>query len=265
LTFSIDVEFVQSLRRALPLETFVETGTFEGEAVERMLPIFDEIYTIELSSHYYERAVEQFQPYQSVSVYHGDSPRVLKSLQTRLESKAVLYWLDAHWCDAPDTNAAHDGCPLLDELEALSPLNHTSVVLIDDARLFLAPPPQPHDISEWPRFAEILAKLSALSSIHETMVINDVIVLYPSSIVDAVVTYAHDHGFDWLAAIHTLGELEKDRESLSNVAAERLAALEAKEREIEALALAAQERLETIERLTPGEGGSLPEQRKLRP
>ncbi len=35
IDFSIDVRLVECLRRELPISVFVETGTFEGEAIAR--------------------------------------------------------------------------------------------------------------------------------------------------------------------------------------------------------------------------------------
>jgi hypothetical protein len=247
ITFSIDLEFVECLRDSLALEVFVETGTFEGEAVERVRPLFSEIHTIELSLAYFERAKAQFGSAEGVSVYHGDSREVLRSLRERLERRPVLYWLDAHWCAESAASGGSTPCPLLGELEAVGTLNLESVVLIDDARLFIATPPAPHDVADWPRFDQVLQRLTQMSTGHELMVINDVIAFFPSSLAARLSSYAHCRGFDLLATIHRLEGLEQECGMLRNVAAERLTALEEKEREIAALSHAAHERLAALE------------------
>jgi hypothetical protein len=249
VTFSIDVALVECLREALALDVFVETGTFEGEAVERVRGLFEEVHTIELSVPHYERAKARFASEANVRVYHGDSREVLRSLREQLEPRRVLYWLDAHWCGETEGSNAPTQCPLLGELDAIGRLNQESVVLIDDARLFLATPPEPQDVADWPRLDDVLRRLAALSRAHELMVINDVITFFPSSLVARVSSFAHLRGFDLLATIHRLEELEQETRILRDVAAERLAALEEKELEIAALARTAQERLETIERI----------------
>jgi hypothetical protein len=248
--FSVDVDLVARLRQVLPLSVFVETGTFEGEAIARMLPFFDELHTIELAPNYHAAAVERFRDQPKVTVHFGDSRHVLATLRPTLEHRAVVYWLDAHWCAAAGTAGATSQCPLLDELDAIAPLNDESAVLIDDARLFLAPPPAPHDVGEWPRFQAVFEKLLGLGANHETMVVNDVIVFYPRPCRSAISGYARSHGVDLLAQAHRLAQLEIEAATHKHAAAERLAALERLEEERSMLARVAAERLALLEDLT---------------
>jgi hypothetical protein len=248
--FSIDMRLVETLRGMLPISVFVETGTFEGEAVARARESFEEIHSIELSDHYYALATERFADDARVTLYHGNSSHVLNALRPKLEDKAVLYWLDAHWCVADEAAGEESQCPLLDELAALRSLNAESVVLIDDARLFLATPPYPHESSHWPRLQEVLERLLGLSPDHELMVVNDVIVFFPGAALAAVSSYAKSYGTDWLARLHQLAVLEQVRDQLEAVAAERLTALEELARECDLQAATASERLAVIEELT---------------
>jgi hypothetical protein len=241
--FSIDITLVKYLQAALPLSVFVETGTFEGEAIARVREFFGTIHSIELSDYHHARAVDRFASYSDISLHHGDSAHILASLRRTLEHKAVLYWLDAHWCVADEVAGEQSQCPLLDELAALGRLNRNSVVLIDDARLFLATPPHPHEVSHWPRFQEVLRRLQELSSCHEVTVVNDVIVFVPDTASSAVSEYSRFHGIDWLTELHIRRILEEERDALAEVAAERL-------REIESLTRTAEERASLIESLT---------------
>jgi len=226
VNFSIDLSLVEVLRRLLPLRVFVETGTFEGDSVALSLSHFDELHTIELADRYYAAALERFRSDASVTLHHGDSPRVLDSLKPHLERASVLYWLDAHWCSADDTAGAYTQSPLLEELKAIGALNAESVLMIDDARLYLCTPAQPGELGNWPRFHEVVQGLCALSAEHEAMVVNDVILFYPKAIVDDVSEYARAHSIDWLASLRELDELKLEREMLYRTAAERLAAIE---------------------------------------
>jgi GT2 family glycosyltransferase/uncharacterized coiled-coil protein SlyX len=199
--FSIDPGLVRVLASELPLKTFVETGTYEGASVRDVLSLFDEIHTIELSEELHARAREEFAENPEVHVHHGHSEEVLQELAPKLSEAKALFWLDAHWSDEPAASGGDQSCPLLGELAAIGSLGPDSVVMIDDARLFLAPPPPPADPDQWPELAQVLAVLSELSGEHEPMVIDDVIVFFPCKVKDAVRRYVRESGTDWLAEI----------------------------------------------------------------
>lgn len=243
VSFSIDIELVRLLKRELSLEVFVETGTFEGEAVARVLPFFAEIHTIELSEKYHAQAEVRFRKEPAVHVYHGDSTRELGSLRPALDHRAVLYWLDAHWCVADDSAGEAAQCPLLGELPAIGTLNERSVVLIDDARLFLSPPPDPHEAPDWPRLQQVVEGLQRLSSRHELMVFNDVILYFPQTLVTRIVEHARARSIDVLASMTRVTALESELALLTTALDERLVA-------INDLTRTAEERLAIIEELT---------------
>lgn len=198
--FSLDPELLRCLTGVLPLEVFVETGTFQGDTVQSALPFFKEVHSVELSPAYYAGCRARFEKHPAVTLYHGPSPECLHSLRDRLAGRSALYWLDAHWCQADQTSGFQAQCPLLEELAAVGRLNETSLVLIDDARLFLAPPLGLHDVGQWPVLGQVLDGLKALSGRHEVMVLNDVILYYPLAARGAVLDYARRCGFDWLTA-----------------------------------------------------------------
>lgn len=220
VSFSLDSRLVASLRGVMPLNVLVETGTFKGDTVFEFSNKFDSIISIELSHELCVRASKRFEQYSNIAILAGDSVQNLRELRSKLEAASVLYWLDAHWCVASNTAGEKSQCPLLGELGAIESLNGNSVVLIDDARLFLAPPLAPHNISDWPTFDEIVHALYKLSSAHELMVINDVIAFYPKFAVAAMSTYAQSFGVDWLFASNCMKEAgtlipqleEKERE-----------------------------------------------------
>lgn len=109
----------------------------------------------------------------------GDTREHLKSILEQNDN--LLFWLDAHWSGG-DTYGEEDECPLIEELEIIFDYpdkNH--VILIDDARLFLAPPPYPHEIKNWPLMTNILQTLPISWEIIE---FEDVIYLFPKKIND---------------------------------------------------------------------------------
>lgn len=147
--FSIDVKLVEALARHLPFEVFVETGTYKGETVDRVKPYFKQVYSIELSDHFASLARARFQNDPKVRIIPGDAGVELKNLIPEIAGKSALFWLDSHWCDDTGTEGAASQCSLMKELAAIGELNPQSVILIDDARLFLSPPGRPHDYTKW--------------------------------------------------------------------------------------------------------------------
>ncbi len=200
--FSIDTQLIRYLKQLLPLSIFVETGTFEGESVAKARPFFEKLYTVELSDEYYAKAAARFKGYSDIYVHQGDSVQFLQKLRPELKDKSVIYWLDAHWCIAEGTAGDKSQCPLLQELEAIDNLNSQSIVLIDDARYFLCPPPVPHEISQWPNFDAVVNKLRSLSSTHELIVINDTFIFFPSQIRGSMRKYAYEYSIDWLSVLN---------------------------------------------------------------
>ena len=198
VNFSLDPGLVLLLKHELPLSIFVETGSFEGDTVQSVRPLFDRIYTVELVEKYFQKVFERFKDDPSITARFQSSPEFLRQLKPSLENASVLYWLDAHWCMEGETEGKESQCPLIEELEAIGHLNTESVILIDDARLFLGPPPPPYESSQWPVFSDILSKLIMLNSLHELMVINDVMVFYPRSSRESIKQYAIGKSVDWL-------------------------------------------------------------------
>jgi glycosyltransferase involved in cell wall biosynthesis len=204
VTFSLDPRLVEALQSVLPLRVFVETGTFEGDTISTIEGSFDKVISIELSEVQWKDAARRFAPLPHVQILCGNSGDRLRELKGEFQEQEVLYWLDAHWCVATDTAGDQSQCPLLDELAAIGGLNEKSVVLIDDARLFLAPPLAPHEISQWPSLQDIMQALQHLSAHHELMVINDVIAFYPRVARTVMISFAQSYGMDWLLATEVL-------------------------------------------------------------
>ncbi len=239
VSFSLDLNLVLSLKRQLTLDCFVETGTFKGDTVLLVRQHFNKIFTIEMSQSLFEEASERFKNDSQVQVLKGHSPAILRELVREIKDDSVLYWLDAHWCGAEGTESETLQCPLLGELEAISPLNERSVVLVDDARLFLCPPPPPCEASQWPDFSSVISKMRTLSQKHETLIVNDVIICYPVSVKEHVAEYASKNSVDWLA----IAEKGRSYDTL-------LSQLEEKEAQIQLLANVAREREMAIKRLS---------------
>lgn len=217
VTFSIDPKLVEALSRCLSLDVFVETGTFCGETIHIVRGYFKHIYSVELSPHYFAKAQEKFSNCTDVTLINDDAARAIQALQSKLHERSVLYWLDAHWCVADGTAGETSQCPLLQELAVIEHFNAQSMIIIDDARLFLSTPQKPHEISNWPTLHEVIVALMQLSDRHCITVLNDCILFYPKAIHEPMTQFAHEHGIDWL---DKLNQLKSSQEILARVSKE---------------------------------------------
>jgi hypothetical protein len=241
--FSIDPELVGFLAGHLPLDTFFETGTYKGDAIERVKPFFKRFYSAELSRHYYEFASDRFREDPAVAILEGDAADMLAEVLPTISAGGILFWLDSHWCEAENTEGKTSQCSLLSELRAIGELDESSIILIDDARLFLAPPGPPHDYSQWPDLNAIIKHLSEISGAHELIVFNDLIIYYPQAIRSAMLRYCHINGTDWLTVMDVYREADVYRREMTEKEGEISAChkeikilqsdIAAKEREIE--------------------------------
>jgi hypothetical protein len=124
------------------LKLFVETGTYRGEMVEAMKPLFEKIYSIELSERLFAAARRRFRWDRHVELIQGDSGRELGRIVARIDQPA-LFWLDGHY-SAGVTARGEKDTPIFEELDHIlraPDLGH--VIVIDDARYFGSDPGYP--------------------------------------------------------------------------------------------------------------------------
>ena len=115
-----------------PHEYFVETGSYEGDGIERALhDQFKYVISIENDRRQYYRLKKKFSLFPHVKIWCGDSGVFLGKMIAHID-KPITFWLDAHRYP-PIKNTKN--CPLLEELEHIKHhhiKNHT--ILIDDIR-----------------------------------------------------------------------------------------------------------------------------------
>lgn len=170
------VALILALKEKLRLDDFVETGTYRGDTAEWASEHFARVATVELSPEYYAAAVARFGAQPNVRVLQGDSGTRLRQLVAELQGPAV-FWLDAHWSGL-DTAGREAECPLIAELTILNDAPHEHSLLVDDARLFAAPPPRPHRAEKWPDLGAVLDALRAGGRRHVVM-FEDVLIAVP--------------------------------------------------------------------------------------
>jgi hypothetical protein len=166
---------VEELARRFEIKTFFETGTFKGGTTLWAAERFSTVITVERSEALHAAVAPHLAPCPNVVSYRGDSRVVLRDCIENLAP--AIFWLDAHWCGG-ETAGTEDECPLLGELYLIGPYAGRHFIMIDDARLFLAPPPLPHKAEHWPTLDDILGIWTNETRPH-TLVFHDVILLSP--------------------------------------------------------------------------------------
>lgn len=143
-------ELALFIRDTFGIKTFIETGTGDGTTALWANEHFDKVVTIDGD---YKSILPRC-PDKKFSVIIGDSPKVLAELVPNLK-EACLFWLDAHWMGEGSFKGEYE-CPTLQELNIINMSRKNNVILIDDARYFMAPPPRPHDDSQWPDIRTVI-------------------------------------------------------------------------------------------------------------
>jgi len=173
INFGVPQKETEFLKKSLGLDVFVEGGTFKGGTAKKMSETFRRVYTIEKSDVMFDIAKENLKDVSNVTMLKGDTREHLTQILENNDN--ILFWLDAHWSGG-DTYGEEDECPLIEELEIIFDYpGKNYIILIDDARLFLAPPPYPHKIENWPSLKKIM---NVLPVNKEVTVFEDVIYIY---------------------------------------------------------------------------------------
>jgi hypothetical protein len=179
-----------ALKQAFHLETFIETGTFLGDSAVWASNHFKQVHTIEMSTAVYECALAKQGNVPGVEFIHGDSREVLKQLVPSLNEPA-LFWLDGHW-SMGETYGDGDECPVLDELRVIVSANPAHFIIIDDARLFVSPPPRPHQIEQWPSIVEIIDVIQSGAHSFYVVIFEDTLIAVPVTARSFLATFCQE-------------------------------------------------------------------------
>lgn len=159
VTFGIPRKTALKLAKRLKIKVAVETGTWKGETTTWLAENFERVISIEGWQSRFDKTSNLLgNKYPNLELRFGDSRTELAKVLADIHEPA-LFWLDAHFCGGGAHQAYDigDECPLREELLAINahPIAPSHVILIDDARLFTAPPPYPHHPEQWPDMAEV--------------------------------------------------------------------------------------------------------------
>ena len=175
--FGIPEKITLELRDLSGATVFIETGTYQGDTARWAANHFDRVITIERSKSLFDEYSEGLANLHNVSALCGDSRQLLPSILEEIGEEKALFWLDSHWFGG-ETAGQDDQCPLLGELACLKG-RRGDVLLVDDARLFLAAPPMPHDVAQWPDIGQVIRALPNEGKELCVQVADDVIFVTP--------------------------------------------------------------------------------------
>jgi len=152
------IALINFIALAFGVRVFFETGTFRGKTVRRLAGVFEKLITVEGSKEIFESAKSQLSGYHNIVNVYGDSVGALQAIVPKI-NVPIVFWLDAHFSGGA-THGREDECNVLDELATINQSLGEHIILVDDARLFYAPPPQPHDPRQWPSITQVVEALS---------------------------------------------------------------------------------------------------------
>jgi hypothetical protein len=178
------------LRDRFQITDFVESGTYFGQTAVWASRHFANVVTMEYSRQIYDQTFARYGSINNIRFLFGDSRKLLIDVVPALKRPAI-FWLDGHWSSGATYGEA-DQCPLLDEIAVIhrSPITH--FLLIDDARLFLSPPPLPNNPDMWPSVDRVISALTETGRRYAIVVLEDVIICAPQDARQIVLQYSQD-------------------------------------------------------------------------
>jgi hypothetical protein len=188
-TGGLPIHLVKPLIENYQIPFFVETGTASGDSARWAEKNFAHVWTMELIEGRQGKEASS-----NINWLIGDStellPTVIEELlhiETYGKKPWVLFYLDAHYSDTKENETGYPECPVLKEIEIIADnYGYESIIIIDDARLFLGQPPHPHNPEEWPSVLEIFMLLKEKFPYHHITITDDYLLAIPLHVRDVI-------------------------------------------------------------------------------
>nr|QBK85246.1 MAG: methyltransferase domain protein [Iridovirus LCIVAC01] len=117
------------------IKNFIESGTYKGQSSRTASQIFETVDTVEIVPTLYAESQQNNKGISNINYHLGDSVKFLPGIVSKIDSPIFIF-LDAHQSGGDTANNGKN-VPLLEELKViLAVLKRSSIILIDDVRLF---------------------------------------------------------------------------------------------------------------------------------
>lgn len=187
-TFCLNSFFLRQIKDLFGVNIFIETGTFFGDTTIASSKVFENIYTVELSTHFYKKATDRFKNLgiANISLFNNNSIDFLSCIIPQIDQPMVIF-LDAHYSGGI-TSKGDSNTPINRELDTIK-LNRKCdcVILIDDLRLFRE---ESYDILPsspnygYPGLDLLLSKGQEIFSNLGFVVFGDILIMYDADLHD---------------------------------------------------------------------------------
>ena len=163
----------------------VGPGTYFGSGALHLAALLDQVWTVERDERLYTFCKNNYASLcPSVNFVLGDSADSLRAIAGSLAQPA-LFILDAHWFPAPvlGSTGHRSQCPVMDELAAIADAGgckEGSVVIVDDADMFLGSLPEPFDRQGFPSVVDVVDYMRSGLGAGYVQVVDDIVVAGPS-------------------------------------------------------------------------------------
>lgn len=178
-------ELIIKLKNKYRLKTFIETGTYYGRTAIWAASLFERVATVEASERIFRETSQKYASTRNIEFIFGDSGEKLPSILEKIGEPSLI-WLDAHW-SAGATFGEHYECPIEKEIKAINRSGLDCFIFVDDAHMFLSPPPKPHNPADWLPASRVFELLSEKD--RYTVVADDIFISVPAYAKEDVVEY----------------------------------------------------------------------------
>ena len=217
-TTGVPLKMIKKIIKGFNVPYFIETGTAGAYSIVEASEYFKTCHTIELiegrtPTHKEEivydkdvideesgEVIKKADPTiadhvfteikypENITFHVGDSTDILPKINKEVSDNYAVYWLDAHYSDPDPSPDGCIECPIVAELEAISD-NKKSIIVIDDARLFLGTPPPPLKPNEWVCIQSLFIAIEHFFTNHHITIIDDYVVAVPMEMKDNLNSY----------------------------------------------------------------------------